>query len=158
MTDREAIDVLFNEWKCIDRNDGIHCDRKCESCDLVMDVEIIREAYNMAISALEEQMPKNSKESSSTQKALDTISRQAAIDALKNERSDWNCDYNVPVDHCIDAIYSVPPAQPQIIRCKDCKYACIDPERESDEIYCSENDFWKDDDWFCGNAERRTDE
>ena len=43
------------------------------------------------------------------------ISRKAAIDALKNERSDWNCDYNVPVDHCIDAIYSVPSAQP------DCK-------------------------------------
>lgn len=42
---------------------------------------------------------------------MDVISRQDAIDALKNERSDWNCDYNVPVDHCIDAIYSVPSAQ-----------------------------------------------
>ena len=44
----------------------------------------------------------------------DLISRQAVIDALKNERSDWNCDYNVPVDHCIDAIYSVPSAQPDV--------------------------------------------
>lgn len=35
MTAKEAIDVLFNEWKCIDRNDGIHCDRKCETCDLI---------------------------------------------------------------------------------------------------------------------------
>ena len=43
----------------------------------------------------------------------DLISRKAAIDALKNERSDWNCDYNVPVDHCIDAIYSVPSVQPE---------------------------------------------
>lgn len=43
----------------------------------------------------------------------DCISRQAAIDALKNERSDWNCDYNVPVNHCIDAIYSLPSAQPE---------------------------------------------
>lgn len=58
MNNHEAINVLFNEWRCIDRNDGIHCDRKCESCDLVMDVEIIREAYNMAISALEKQIPK----------------------------------------------------------------------------------------------------
>lgn len=49
-------------------------------------------------------------------------------------------------------------AQPEIVRCKDCNYACIDPERESDEIYCSENDFWKDDDFYCGYAERRTDE
>lgn len=54
MTDREAISVLLNEWKCIDRNDGINCDRKCETCDLVMDVETIREAYNLAISALEQ--------------------------------------------------------------------------------------------------------
>lgn len=54
MTNQEAIEVMFNEWKCIDRNDGIHCDRKCESCDLVMDVGIIREAFNMAISALQE--------------------------------------------------------------------------------------------------------
>lgn len=49
-------------------------------------------------------------------------------------------------------------AQAEIIRCKYCNYACIDPERESDEIYCSENDFWKDDDFYCGYAERRTDE
>ena len=48
-------------------------------------------------------------------------------------------------------------AQAEIIRCKDCNYACIDPERESDEIYCSENDFWKDDDFYCGYAERRED-
>ena len=74
MTDREAIDVLFNEWKCIDRNDGVHCDRKCESCDLVMDVGIIREAYNMAIEALS---------CSESPNSSDTISRQSAIDAVK---------------------------------------------------------------------------
>lgn len=99
MTDREAIDVLFNEWKCIDRNDGIHCDRKCESCDLVMDVGIIREAFNMAISALQAQEAKNSTESSSTHKALDTISRQEAIDYcyalinaenLSDPSDEWN--------------------------------------------------------------------
>ena len=56
MTDREAISVLINEWKCIDRNDGINCDRKCETCDLVMDIETIREAYNLAISALEQRI------------------------------------------------------------------------------------------------------
>ena len=80
MTDREAIDVLFNEWKCIDRNDGIHCDRKCESCDLVMDVWIIREAFNMAISALEAQEAKAQLSAEGT--TSDLISRQAAIDAI----------------------------------------------------------------------------
>lgn len=61
MSNQEAINILLNERKCIDRNDGIQCDRKCESCDLVMDAEPIREAYNMAISALEKQTPKKPK-------------------------------------------------------------------------------------------------
>jgi hypothetical protein len=85
MTDREAIDVLFNEWKCIDRNDGIHCDRKCESCDLVMDVGIIREAFNMAISALQAQEVKTQLSREDT--TSDLISRQAAIDV---EDDKWN--------------------------------------------------------------------
>ena len=87
MTDREAIDVLFNEWKCIDRNDGIHCDRKCETCDLVMDVGIIREAFNMAISALQEQPTHTN-----TPNALDCVERYVAIDTVKNMRK--VCDMN----------------------------------------------------------------
>jgi hypothetical protein len=55
MTNAEAIKILLNEWKCIDRNDGVHCDRKCESCDLVMDSAVLKDAYNLAIKALEAQ-------------------------------------------------------------------------------------------------------
>lgn len=55
MTNAEAIKVLLNEWKCIDRNDGINCNRKCESCDLVMDSAVLKDAYNLAIKALEAQ-------------------------------------------------------------------------------------------------------
>lgn len=54
MTREEAIKVLLNEWKCIDRNDGVNCDRKCESCDLVMDSFVLKDAYNRAIKALEQ--------------------------------------------------------------------------------------------------------
>lgn len=53
MDNQEVIEILLNEQKCLDRNDGVQCDRKCESCDLVMDAETIREAYSMAISALQ---------------------------------------------------------------------------------------------------------
>jgi len=53
MTNEQAIKVLLDEWKCIDRNDGINCDRQCEKCDLVMDSAILKDAYNMAIQALE---------------------------------------------------------------------------------------------------------
>lgn len=55
MTNAEAINVLLNEWKCIDRNDGLNCNRKCESCDLVMDSVVLKDAYNLAIKALEAQ-------------------------------------------------------------------------------------------------------
>ena len=175
MTNQEAIEVMFNEWKCIERNDGIHCDRKCESCDLVMDVEIIREAYNMAISALEKQMPKNSNESSLTQKGLDTISRQAAIDALKEKRNsakEWYEEASASGDEmmlsraesammtfveCILTIKKLPSAQPEIVRCKDCEHR--DPEDKKCD--CGHAILWqlpRQDDWYCADAERRTDE
>ena len=57
MTVKAAIEVLLNEQKCINRNDGVDCDRQCEDCDPVMDLEVIRDAYKMAISALEKQIP-----------------------------------------------------------------------------------------------------
>lgn len=77
MTNEQAINILFNEQKCIDRNDGVQCNRECGSCDLVMDVETIREVYNMAISALQAQDVPDTN--------VDTIDRAAAIDAY----GDW---------------------------------------------------------------------
>ena len=61
MTNNEAIKVLLNEWKCIDRNDGVNCNRKCESCDLVMDTAVLKDAYNLAIDALKKQIPQKPK-------------------------------------------------------------------------------------------------
>lgn len=45
----------------------------------------------------------------------DCISRQAAIDALKSQLSDWNDDYNIPVRKSIENIERLPSAQPQWI-------------------------------------------
>ena len=57
----------------------------------------------------------------------DLISRQAAIDAIEHrlaepayqhEGEDWYTGMN-----CAESeLYDLPPAQPEIIRCKDCKY------------------------------------
>ncbi|MBQ7146005.1 MAG: hypothetical protein IJR95_04475 [Lachnospiraceae bacterium] len=88
----------------------------------------------------------------------DLISRQAAIDAAVKMFEAWYGG-SVLRDREIRARFdALPSAQPEIIRCKDCKYSCIDPERESDEIYCSENDFWRWDDFYCGFEKRREDE
>ena len=37
----------------------------------------------------------------------DLIKRSDAIKALNREKSDWNCDYNVPIDNCIKRLSKV---------------------------------------------------
>ena len=118
MTNKEAIEVMFNEWKCIDRNDGIHCDRKCESCDLVMDVGIIREAFNMAISALQEQEAKTQLSAEGT--TSDLISRQDAIEVIEEMqmpimRSMFPEEQFVfkGMSEALSAIKDLPSAQPE---------------------------------------------
>lgn len=95
----------------------------------------------------------------------DTISRQAAIDAMCLACG-YDCDkskfvYNAPQDEqvimCPEhyALSTLPSAQPEIIRCKE----CINHGKE----ICY---FWSHfygtintpDDGFCYKAERRTDE
>ena len=78
---------------------------------------------------------------------MDLIERQAAIDACIRVRELRAYDE-------IEEIKALPSAQPEIIRCKDCKYnvsshKCLHPES-----------FFlvPDDDFYCGYAERRTDE
>lgn len=43
----------------------------------------------------------------------------------------------------------------ELVRCVDCKNGCVEKDRESDEVYCSEHDFYKWDDFFCGSGERK---
>ena len=46
--------------------------------------------------------------------------------------------------------------QPQIVRCKDCKYAedCVSPYKEG-EKWCMKMDAWTPKDWFCADGERK---
>ena len=82
--------------------------------------------------------------------ACDCISRQAAINApvrMVSEGIEW-----IPVYH----VEQLPSAQPEIIRCKDCKHHHYEGE---DIPYCDRIDYgygWKDND-YCSMAERRTD-
>ena len=73
------------------------------------------EAIDMAISALQAQEKKNSTESSLTQKALNTISRQAVIDTVKNTRKCCDTD-NIDdfYDLLIEAFAVLPSAQPDL--------------------------------------------
>jgi len=78
----------------------------------------------------------------------DTISRQAAIDEIK-EIYEWHD--NVTKERIIEHFKQLPSAQPEIIRCKDCKH--WDGVDTCDVI---DAPVWDND--FCSLAERRSDE
>jgi len=88
--------------------------------------------------------------------ATDTISRQAAIDVLGEEPLVW-CDGEDEIaernqwKRDIEAIKQLPPIQPEIVRCKDCKH--WDGVDTCDVI---DAPVWDND--FCSMAERRSDE
>lgn len=90
----------------------------------------------------------------------DLISRQAAIETFKD------CAVNgVGIDGIVDALKQLPSAQPEIIRCTECKHY-----REYDSKYvenavvvqCMADRYpiseTIPDGWFCAGAERKDDE
>ena len=102
MTRYRAIDIIKNEIECVNRQDT--CEHKCADCELVLpDIEIF-EAYDMAISALEQtdddDYQKDMDEMWSIRDVTDTferhgiikqepcedaVSRQAVINAIEND-------------------------------------------------------------------------
>ena len=104
----------------------------------------------------------------------DLISRQAAIDALMvwEEESIWD-------EECLehrgepfltapsDVVEQLPSAQPEIVRCKDCKW--WEKKEDSTLGYCNAVKHWHfsdhleiqiysryEPDFFCANGERRS--
>ena len=90
----------------------------------------------------------------------DLISRQAAIDALGekplvwDDLSDFDLGKAAQWSDDVDAIKALPSAQPEIVKCRECKHM------QKDEIFhqcwCNGNMVKLDD--YCSYAERRTDE
>lgn len=72
----------------------------------------------------------------------DLISRQAALNAIKN--AELGEEYFV--------VKYLPSAQPEIIRCKDCKYLNIDSIYS--QYWCGGRKVYPD--FYCGKAERKT--
>lgn len=53
MTENEAKKYMLIEKECINRD----CDRDCANCDIVQNAEDLNNAYDIAIKALEKQIP-----------------------------------------------------------------------------------------------------
>ena len=102
------------------------------------------------------------------------ISRKAAIEEAKEWIEAVYCDHDeirerMAIKHVINGIKELPPAYPQIIRCKDCKH-WIPYDWMFNEVWQSKNiaDYSEDDigcdcsemamkaNDFCSRAERRT--
>ena len=88
----------------------------------------------------------------------DLISRQAAIDLLKQMRKDGDM---VPWEgkNVFARIRELPTIQPEIVRCKDCQYwnkgSC---ECREHAVNCQDyyvGDIETEAEYFCGYAERR---
>ena len=102
----------------------------------------------------------------------DLISRQAAIENIKEcaqaAHSNYEWDMEQGYINAIECLEELPSAQPEIIRCKECKYQNKffheDKRRKEGGYYifgCELADEYSHvclDDDFCSRAERKTDE
>lgn len=90
---------------------------------------------------------------------LDVIDRQAAMDALARmarEKFNLSDEFNHYLAGLMDgenAIWQLPSAQPEIIRCRDCKHWKNKHLCESLSRYGS---YETKADFYCGYAERKT--
>lgn len=108
------------------------------------------------------------------------IKREDAIRALKKQRSDWDCDYNVPIDNCIEALKKVKSVElptkyiaevtidkedvirylkkndyVRVVRCKDCKNWQAKPGEDEEDNENNGFATWYDCDktcHICGNG------
>lgn len=96
----------------------------------------------------------------------DLIDRQDAIDAIRKIKArhcETNDDYILLIDKAMamTELMLLPPAEPEIIRCGDCKwYGRADKRRFYRGMDCLQKriDTIVPDKDFCSRAERRTDE
>ena len=108
--------------------------------------EFVRSNGELVISGLE--MALNILNSINPEPCDDTISRQAAIDKLDPLFESL----------AIDKIKALPSAQPEIIQCKDCKHYVYSDVVRKRVCIARYGKYFTDDNSFCSEAERRTDE
>lgn len=138
MSNQEAIALLRNLEDSLDA----YCELNEEG----------KTAFRMAIEALScSEFPNSS----------DTISRQAAIDALDKRFDSIPMEQTTEILQLRKDLRELPSAQPEIIRCKDCKwYGRADKRRFYRGTDCLNHriDTIVPDKDYCSRAERRTDD
>jgi len=109
----------------------------------------------------------------------DPIERQAAIDHWRaiidavDESNGYDLGFVDGIEFCIDDLSTMPSAEPDIIRCKDCKWWRQQTNYQGSPLsfgFCESDDMWRslygetyevshidtDDDFYCGYADMRS--
>lgn len=88
---------------------------------------------------------------------MDPIDRQTAINAIYTEGTRLERNGTAAMAEikqwCIDILKALPPAQSEIIRCKDCKHNSLN--RKSGNTYCNLGIGLYQLDDYCSYGERR---
>ena len=118
-------------------------------------IEIISSSKALeAIEALPSAQPEKRTEERTETHACDCISRKTAIDAAIEAADEWDGGYSKERERMIRlTLLGLPSAQPEIIRCKDCKY-----RGGLSGFYCDIVEKAVGVDSFCSWAERKTDD
>ena len=89
----------------------------------------------------------------------DLIERQDAVDHWRriidatNTDSRYNMGFVDGLEFCISHLTTMPSAQPEIVRCNECKYH---DDEEPGAVYCPDRvGGWVSEDFFCAGGERR---
>ena len=100
----------YESYEKADEKTKLVCDGISEAMDAIMDLPPAQPTfdardtqYNLPI-------------------GTDCISRQAAIDAVRATLLSWSYMPEWRDNKIIEAVEQLPSAQPEIVRCKDCKY------------------------------------
>lgn len=91
-------------------------------------------------------------------KLTDHIKREDAIKALCKSK----CHPGVlcPDEYCVEVrevFDNIPAAQPEIVRCKDCKHRYIDGENVRYNVCDLNHNKVQGDYWYCADGERKDD-
>lgn len=148
LIDRQAaIDALDEQIE--------QCNKSLSSFDISMKDEYavkVERASLVAFREILEYLPPAQLGTNLAEVGTDCISRQAAIDAVNG------LTYPSSLMDVKRILIDLPPAEPQIIRCKDCKNwdTTWTNDFSPNYHYCPMVDVVRKEDWFCADAERKT--
>ena len=83
------------------------------------------------------------------------VSRQAVLVALKDALMAWSYMPEWRAEKIIEVMAELPPIQPVIVRCKECKHRYVEGDSVRYNTCELNHNNVQSDEWFCADAERR---